>query len=76
MMRKTALSATSAGGVSAVCAIAFLVSHQAAPVGPVGTVRTGAFVETLSERGAVSSARLSLYGSTIAACRSRSSTRS
>ena len=66
MMRKTTLGATSAGGVSAVCAIAFLVTHQAAPAGPVATVRTGPFVETLIERGAVSSARLSLYGSTIA----------
>ncbi|HEX9367131.1 MAG TPA: efflux RND transporter periplasmic adaptor subunit [Vicinamibacterales bacterium] len=65
-MRTKTLGAASVGGLSAVCAIVFVTGRQPMPAGPQATVRTGPFVETLVERGAVGSARMLLYGSSIA----------
>jgi HlyD family secretion protein len=58
--------ALSVGGLSVICAGVLLVDRPSRSIGPVAEARSGPFSETLVERGSLGSARLLLYGSSIA----------
>jgi HlyD family secretion protein len=62
---KRIYGAASLSGLTVIGAGVFLVDRPRPAIGPTAEVHTAAFTATLVERGAVGSARLMLYGSSI-----------